>query len=52
MLAKSVFKQGTRTLIHLGDKDVDYDSEFRLYLATSYANPHFLPEVSVQVCVG
>ena len=50
ILAKNVFRQGPRTLIHIGDKDIDYDPEFRLYLATSIANPHFLPEVSVQVC--
>jgi hypothetical protein len=52
VLSKSIFKQGTRSLIHIGDKDIDYDSDFRLYLATSLANPHFLPEVSVQVCAG
>jgi hypothetical protein len=52
VLSKSIFKQGPRSLIHIGDKDIDYDPEFRLYLATSIANPHFLPEVSVQVRWG
>jgi dynein heavy chain len=51
VLAKAVFRVGPRQLIHVGDKDVDYDPEFRLYMATSMANPHFLPEVAVQVNV-
>ena len=29
-----VFKQGGRSLIRLGDSDVDYDPNFRLYLTT------------------
>lgn len=49
VLAKAVFKQGPRDLIRIGDKDVDYDAEFRLYLTTSNPNPHFLPEVAIQV---
>jgi hypothetical protein len=36
-------------LIRLGDADVDYDPAFKLYLATSIANPHFLPEACIQV---
>ena len=29
-----MFKQGGRSLIRLGDSDVDYDPNFRLYLTT------------------
>lgn len=40
---------GGRLLIRLGDADVDYDPAFKLYMATSIANPHFLPEACIQV---
>ena len=51
VLQKAIFKQGGRTLIHLGDSDVDYDSAFRLYITTKLPNPHYLPEVCIKVTV-
>lgn len=44
-----VFKQGNRSLIRLGDTDVEYDPNFRLYLTSKLANPHYLPEVCIKV---
>lgn len=29
--------------MRLGDKDVDYDPRFRMYLTTKLSNPHFAP---------
>ena len=40
---------GLRTLIRLGDSDVDYDPNFRFYLTTKLPNPHYLPEVCIKV---
>uniref|UniRef100_A0A663MFL1 Dynein heavy chain ATP-binding dynein motor region domain-containing protein n=1 Tax=Athene cunicularia TaxID=194338 RepID=A0A663MFL1_ATHCN len=34
-----------RTFIVLGDKEVDYDSNFRLYLNTKLSNPKYSPSV-------
>ena len=34
VLAKSVIKRGNATLIKLGDKEVDYNPDFRLYITT------------------
>uniref|UniRef100_A0A8C0FVM4 Dynein heavy chain ATP-binding dynein motor region domain-containing protein n=1 Tax=Bubo bubo TaxID=30461 RepID=A0A8C0FVM4_BUBBB len=34
-----------RTFIVLGDKEVDYDSNFRLYLNTKLSNPRYSPSV-------
>ncbi|KAG8249565.1 Dynein heavy chain 6, axonemal [Homalodisca vitripennis] len=36
-------------MIRLGDSDVEYDSNFRLYVTTKLANPHYLPEICIQV---
>ena len=34
VLAKSFIKRGNATLIKLGDKEVDYNPDFRLYVTT------------------
>jgi dynein heavy chain len=49
VLQKATFKQGSRLLIRLGDTDVDYDANFRLYMTTKLPNPHYLPEVCIKV---
>jgi len=51
ILAKAVFKQQGRTLIRLGDNDVDYDDRFRFYMSTKLPNPHYMPEVCIRVTV-
>ncbi|XP_026758308.2 dynein axonemal heavy chain 6 [Galleria mellonella] len=49
VLLKQTFLQAGRLLIHLGDSDIEYDTNFRLYLTTKLANPHYLPEICIQV---
>ena len=36
----------TRKIVKLGDKEVEWDDNFRLYLTTKLANPHYTPEVA------
>jgi dynein heavy chain, axonemal len=40
---------GSREVLRVGDADVDVDPRFRLFLVTRDANPHFSPEVCLQV---
>ncbi|XP_052869496.1 dynein axonemal heavy chain 6 [Anopheles cruzii] len=49
VLMKQAFLRNGRFMIKLGDVDVDYDSNFRLYMTTKLPNPHFLPEICIQV---
>ncbi|KAI9538399.1 Dynein heavy chain 6, axonemal [Dissostichus eleginoides] len=51
ILLKQTFVAGGRTLIRLGDSDIDYDKNFRFYMTTKMANPHFLPEVCIKVTI-
>ena len=44
LLQKQTFQQNGRTLLKLGDTDVEYDPRFNLYMTTRLANPHFSPE--------
>lgn len=32
-----------------GDAEVEYNNNFRLFLATELANPHFQPDVAIKV---
>lgn len=49
ILGRHVIVTGGRTLIRLGDSDIDYDSKFRLYMTTKLSNPHYLPEICIQI---
>jgi len=51
VLLKQTFQSGGRTLIRLGDTDIDYDPNFRFYVTTKLANPHYLPEVCIKVTI-
>ncbi|XP_064322361.1 dynein axonemal heavy chain 10 [Phalacrocorax carbo] len=45
VLEKNIKVSQGRTFIILGDKEVDYDSNFRLYLNTKLSNPKYSPSV-------
>jgi dynein heavy chain len=51
VLLKQTYVSQGRTLIRLGDTDVDYDPNFRLYITTKLGNPHYLPEVCIKVTI-
>ena len=48
VLARALIKKGRSLILKLGDKEVDYDQKFQLYLQTKLANPHYIPEVQAQ----
>lgn len=35
--------------MHIGTTDIEYNSQFRLYMTTKLANPHYLPEICLKV---
>ena len=51
VLTKAFIKRGNQTLIKLGDKEVDYNPDFKLYITTKLANPHYTPEISTKVMI-
>ncbi|XP_062904770.1 dynein axonemal heavy chain 2 [Mobula hypostoma] len=46
ILNKSVTKAGGRLLMKLGDKEIEYNPNFRFYITTKLSNPHYPPEIS------
>ncbi|XP_049887204.1 dynein axonemal heavy chain 7-like [Pectinophora gossypiella] len=49
LLQQQTFRQGGALCIKIGDTIVEYNKDFKLYISTKLANPHYLPEVSVRV---
>lgn len=49
ILAKSISLVNGKLMIKLGDQDVDYDQNFKLYMTTKLSNPHYLPEICIRV---
>ena len=48
VLMRSVIRRGRAQVIKLGDKEVEYDPRFQLYLQTKLSNPHYKPEIAAQ----
>ena len=48
VLMRSIIKRGKALVIKLGDKEVDYDPKFQLYIQTKLSNPHYKPEIAAQ----
>jgi dynein heavy chain len=51
LLKQEVQQKAGRQVIQIGSIDVAYNPNFRLYLTTRMANPHYLPEVFIRVSV-
>jgi dynein heavy chain len=49
VLEKAIVRVGTQATIRVGDSQVDYDPNFRLYMTTKLSNPHYPPETCVRV---
>ena len=35
-------------MIRLGDKEIEYNPDFRFYITTKLSNPHYAPEISTK----
>jgi dynein heavy chain len=51
VLSKSILKIGNREVLRLGDKELDYSRDFRMYITTKLSNPHYTPEISTKATV-
>ena len=51
ILKKETVNQGGRYVMKLGDKECEYDPNFRLYITTKLPNPTLSPELQIKVNV-
>lgn len=49
ILNKSIIQVGKRITVKLGDREIEYNPKFKLYITTRMSNPHYTPEVSTKV---
>lgn len=42
---------GNRLLIKLGDKEVEFNPEFKFYITTKLSNPHYTPEITTKTTI-
>ncbi|RUS88172.1 hypothetical protein EGW08_004069 [Elysia chlorotica] len=49
VLLQETYRKGGQLVMKLGDVEIEFNQNFKLYLATSLANPHFLPGIYLQV---
>ncbi|XP_074844510.1 dynein axonemal heavy chain 14, partial [Carettochelys insculpta] len=45
ILRKEIYSRRGQYFIRIGDAEIEYNHNFRLYMTTQKANPHFLPAV-------
>lgn len=51
ILQKLIFRQSGSDYIRLGEDVLEYNNDFKLYITTRLRNPHYVPEISVKVCL-
>ena len=51
VLEKNLVKKGNSRTVKIGDKDVEWDDSFRLYLTSKLSNPHYGPETFGKVMI-
>ncbi|XP_018800561.1 PREDICTED: dynein heavy chain 6, axonemal [Bactrocera latifrons] len=49
ILQRETYVHEGRVYLKLGDVVIDYDPHFKLYMTTKLANPHYLPEICINV---
>ncbi|KAK7102408.1 hypothetical protein V1264_020630 [Littorina saxatilis] len=48
VLNKSLMRIGGVYIMRLGDKEIEYNPDFRFYITTKLSNPHYTPEISTK----
>ena len=48
VIGRQVSRRGRSQFVKLGDKEVDFDANFKLYLQTKLSNPHYPPEIQAE----
>jgi dynein heavy chain, axonemal len=51
VLNKAIYKEDGLEKINFGDRPIIYDRNFKLFITTKIANPHFLPEICIKLTI-
>ena len=47
-VTRATYKKGRSLYVKMGDKDVEYHPNFKLFLHTKMSNPHYPPEIQAE----
>jgi dynein heavy chain len=48
MVCRATFKKGTKSYVKMGEKEMEWNDNFRLFMHTKLANPHYPPEIQAE----
>lgn len=48
VIGRNTIRRGKNRLIKLGDKEIHYHPNFRLFMQTKLSNPHYPPEIQAE----
>ena len=51
VLAKNYIQIGRNQTVKIGEKEIEVNKNFKMYITTRMSNPHYTPEVSCKVAV-
>jgi dynein heavy chain len=51
VLSKNIIKRNGEDVIKLGVEYIPYSKDFKFFLTTKLANPHYLPEICIKVAI-
>merc|ERR1711871_1807889 len=51
VVGRRLFKKGRSMYVQLGEKEVQFNNDFQLFLHTKLSNPHYPPEVQAEATV-
>jgi len=51
VVARNCIKRGTRRVLKLGDKEINFSPTFALFMQTKLSNPHYPPEIQAECTV-
>lgn len=51
IVSKAITRKGGRAMVKMGDNEIEYNDNFRMYITTRLSNPHYTPETCTKVCL-
>lgn len=51
VLSRSAFRRGNVMYLRLGEEEIEYNPDFKLYFQTKLSNPHYKPEIASQCTI-
>eukprot|EP00397_Hematodinium_sp_SG-2012_P000164 GEMP01000164.1.p1 GENE.GEMP01000164.1~~GEMP01000164.1.p1 ORF type:complete len:2602 (+),score=544.41 GEMP01000164.1:57-7808(+) len=51
VIARNFIRRGKNRVMKLGDKEINFSTQFRLFMQTKLSNPHYPPEIQAECTV-